>query len=219
MRDRLGGFFSALWPYIIEPAGMEAVSANDPAKVLSCWNGVAALRADPFLQPHRRSNRTLTATPIVDLPASHPSYHSGQKPVPRDLPPLRFRGSAPLECFSSECLLLPYDMRVLYGLDSIWINPRVLVAYTWDNYVLWTRTMRHWLVRWWIEWWERGSGMHDAVWIEGRAEDVWTWEGGACQVVSVFCLQSQPYSHTPHSSMVTPNHKHREADHRTLVVP
>jgi hypothetical protein len=184
-RDRLGGLFSSIWPYIIEPAGMGAISASQPAQVLSCWNGISALRAEPFLPPHLRQNRTLSARLVSKPPPSHPSSVLHGKSTPRDLPAIKFRASAPQECFSSECLLLPYDLRVLYGLTSIWVNPRVLVAYTRRNYVLWVRLMRHWLVRLWIEWWEKGSGMHDALWIEGRHEDIWLWEGGACQAVSL----------------------------------
>ncbi|KAH7107807.1 cryptococcal mannosyltransferase 1-domain-containing protein [Auriculariales sp. MPI-PUGE-AT-0066] len=192
MRDRLGGFFSSLWPYIVEPAGMDAVSVNKPAQVLSCWNGIAAFRAEPFLPPQLRRNRTLSDHPLPPPPVSHPGYSLNQGKVPQELPALEFRGSALQECFSSECLLMPYDLRVLYGLNGIYVNPRVLVAYTWENYALWVRLMRHWLVRWWIEGWERGSGMHDALWIEGRHEDVWMWEGGACQVFNGYTRPSPP---------------------------
>ncbi|EJD37736.1 hypothetical protein AURDEDRAFT_72858 [Auricularia subglabra TFB-10046 SS5] len=187
LRDRLGQLVSSIWPYFVEDAGTNGVTKSEPFKVLSCWNGIAALRAEPFLPPAKRTNGTLSAKPLRwPLAHSHPSYQPERTP-PRDLPELRFRASAAEECFSSECLLLAYDLRVLYALEEIWINPRVLSAYSWDNYYLWIRAMRHWLVQWWIRTVENGDGIERAKWIEGRYADVWMWEGGACQVVSA-CL-------------------------------
>ncbi|KII85539.1 glycosyltransferase family 69 protein [Plicaturopsis crispa FD-325 SS-3] len=185
-RDRLGGLVSSLWPYLLEDAGMRAIMADDPAPVFSCWNGIVAMRAAPFYPPERRStaNFTLSTAPHPSvLPASHPLSPLPADTTPATAPALRFRASEPDECFSSESFLLPYDLRRVYALDEIYINPRVVTAYDWSSFVWWKYITRHWVVKWWIERWEGGAGMHLAKMIIGSPEKVWRWDGGECHPV------------------------------------
>ena len=51
IRDRLGRLLSIVWPYIFESQGLRAVMADEPAPVLSCWNGIAILDPAPFYSP------------------------------------------------------------------------------------------------------------------------------------------------------------------------
>lgn len=163
-RDRLGGLLSSQWPYIFEEAGMDAIMADEPAPVSTCWNGIVAIRADPLLPPHLRSRPS--------------SSQGGAEAV-------RFRASRPDECFSSESFLLPYDLARLHGASRIFLNPRVIVSYDWHHYVWYKYVTRHWLVKWWIENVERGDGMHRAKMIVGDKYKMWRWHGGDCFPVSI----------------------------------
>ncbi|KAF9000027.1 hypothetical protein BDZ89DRAFT_1079471 [Hymenopellis radicata] len=100
VRDRLGRLVSSLWPYFLEDAGMQAVMADEPAPVFSCWNGIVAFRPDPFL-------------PDVSLSPAH-------------MPPLSFRPSTDKECFSSEsslCLTICDAIHVLrHWMVKWWIE-------------------------------------------------------------------------------------------------
>ena len=107
---------------------------ESPVPVFSCWNGIVVFKADPVLPIHLRSNRTLSNNPLsFALPTSHPVAHDAslQGPTPALTPPIRFRVSIPGECFSSESFLLPYDLRRVFNLQRIFVNPRVIVAYDW----------------------------------------------------------------------------------------
>lgn len=183
IRDRLGRLVSSLWPYFLEDAGMQAVMADEPAPVFSCWNGITAFRSDPFLPVALRTSARLSASPLsAPLPTSHPAY-SPTPLAPARTPPLKFRAAVPGECFSSESFLLPYDMRRQFGMDQIYVNPRVITSYDWWFYVWYKYVTRHWVVKWWIENVENGSGMHLAKMVIGDAKNIWRWDGGECQPV------------------------------------
>lgn len=119
---------------------MGAIERGDPAPVFSCWNGIVGLRADPFYTAEQRANMTqsrLSDKPLnPPLPPSHPAFEPFAHIPPSLAPPLRFRTSVDgKECFSSECFLIPYDLRRQFLLDKIYVVPTVLVAYEWDYYV------------------------------------------------------------------------------------
>lgn len=184
-RDRLGRLVSSLWPYLLEDAGMRAIMADEPAPVFSCWNGIVAFRADPFLPVHLRKSGRLSESPLsVPLPSSHPSYPQSANISPAMTPPLSFRHSKEGECFSSESFLLPYDFRRQFELNDIYLNPRVINSYDWNHYVWYKYVLRHWVVKWWIENVENGAGMHLAKMVVGDASRVWRWDGGECHPVS-----------------------------------
>lgn len=183
IRDRLGGLVSSTWPYLIEEVGARAIEHGQPAPVFSCWNGITALRADPFYTPEQRRNRTskLSHEELKPaLPKSHPMYEPWAHIPPHEAPPLRFRPSAPNECFSSECFLVSYDFRRQFLLDKIYVVPTVLVAYEWDLYVWFRWITRHWLVKWWIEQVEHGDGYQRTRVTMGPKERVYIWDGGSC---------------------------------------
>jgi len=184
-RDRLGGLVAGVWPYLLEPSGKKAVENNEPAEVFSCWNGIVAFRAEPFIAPQLRigDKSHLSTQPLyLPLPPSHPAYATGKATPPRSAPALQFRSSASDECFSSESFLLGYDLRRQFGLDKIYLNPRVVTAYHqrfffWNNYVL-----RHWIVRWWMRNVEAGRNLHQARITLSKLgpAGVTLWDGGAC---------------------------------------
>ncbi|KAK7042045.1 cryptococcal mannosyltransferase 1-domain-containing protein [Favolaschia claudopus] len=182
IRDRLGRIASTIWPYFLEDAGFKAVMADQPAPVYTCWNGIAAIAADPFLPPHLRRQGILSESPLPrPLPANHPSYPLPVNSTPAATPPLRFRPTGKNEpCFSSESFNLPYDLRRVFDLKKIYVNPRVINSYVWEHYVWFKYFTRHWAVKWWIESVENGSGMHLRKLVLGNPDLVWQWEGGEC---------------------------------------
>ncbi|KAH7106417.1 cryptococcal mannosyltransferase 1-domain-containing protein [Auriculariales sp. MPI-PUGE-AT-0066] len=186
-RDRVGGMVAGVWPFLLEPSGRRSIERNEPAQVFTCWNGIIALRAEPFLPPALRldnSSSKLSEKPLHPaLPSSHPGYQNGRTAPPRNAPALQFRASGWEECFSSESFLLGYDMRRQFALMQVYLNPRVVTAYHrrfffWNNYVL-----RHWLVRWWMRNVEGGRNLHRARIVLSKvgARGVTLWDGGACQ--------------------------------------
>ncbi|EJD37087.1 hypothetical protein AURDEDRAFT_173844 [Auricularia subglabra TFB-10046 SS5] len=185
MRDRLGNFMSSLWPYTLEDIGAQAIMQDEPAPVSACWNGIVSMRAQPFLRPNlraRNGTHALSAAPLPHrLPETHPAYASGRRPVPpREQPPLMFRKTHEGECFSSECFLLPYDMRLLFGMEKVYMHPRVVTAYIHDHFVYGAVILRHWLVLWWMRTIDKGYGAFRAKMIVGPRDKAWMWDGGAC---------------------------------------
>ena len=168
------------WPYFFDTFDYAAVRIDAPVPVFTCWNGVAIFDADPLLPTSLRSNRTLSHAPLASaLPQTHPAASAG--PVaPADAERLRFRASALGECYSSECFLLPYDLRRQFGLERVYVNPRVRVAYTWKHYVWFHFVQRHWAVRWWVERvWGR-TGLDAARRVIGDPRKPYEWDGVDC---------------------------------------
>ncbi|KAK7038616.1 cryptococcal mannosyltransferase 1-domain-containing protein [Favolaschia claudopus] len=182
IRDRLGRFASTLWPYFLEDTGFRAVMADEPAPVFACWNGIIAVRADPFLPISLRTGKQLSTSPLSrPLIPTHPSYNLyPNTTTPAETPPLRFRASGPGECFSSESFLLPYDLRRQFDMQNIYVNPRVINSYAWEWYVWFKYVTRHWAVKWWIERVENGNGVHLAKMILGDPARVWQYDGAEC---------------------------------------
>lgn len=124
------------WPFFFDQEDYEAMQTESPVPVFTCWNGIVVFTADPVLPIHLRSNGTrgLSRDPLpLGLPATHPAASDPalRGPSPALTPPIGFRASAPAECFSSESFLLPYDLRRVFGLERILVNPRVVVGYDW----------------------------------------------------------------------------------------
>ncbi|KAJ7739257.1 cryptococcal mannosyltransferase 1-domain-containing protein [Mycena maculata] len=178
IRDRLGRLASTLWPYFLEDTGFRAVMADEPAPVFTCWNGIIAVRADPFLPPNLRTGQLSTSPLSRPLAPTHPAYPRPLNLTPAETPPVQFRSSAEGECFSSESFLLPYDLRRQFDLNNIYVNPRVINSYSWEFYVWFKYITRHWAVKWWIERVENGNGVHLAKMILGDPAKVWQWDGG-----------------------------------------
>ncbi|KAJ6527177.1 cryptococcal mannosyltransferase 1-domain-containing protein [Mycena capillaripes] len=188
LRDRLGRLVSALWPYFLEDLGFRGVMADEPAPVFACWNGITSIRAEPFFPASLRTGRLSTSPRTRPLPQSHPLYTSAANTTPADAPPLRFRASAPGECFSSESFNLPYDLRRVFALEDMYVNPRVITAYAWRYYVWFKYVTRHWAVKWYIEKVENGNGIHRAKIVLGNPAEIWQWEGAECHPVGFACI-------------------------------
>ncbi|KAJ7816741.1 cryptococcal mannosyltransferase 1-domain-containing protein [Mycena olivaceomarginata] len=180
LRDRLGHLASALWPYFLEDTGFRAVMTNEPAPVFACWNGIIAVRADPFLPIPLRKGQLSTIPLTQPLPTTHPAYPRPLNTTPASTSPVRFRASKPGECFSSESFLLPYDLRRQFAMKNIYANPRVITAYEWRFYVWFKYILRHWAVKWFIERVENGNGMHLAKFVLGNPAEIWQWDGSEC---------------------------------------
>ncbi|KAF7308229.1 hypothetical protein HMN09_00670800 [Mycena chlorophos] len=201
IRDRLGSFASTLWPYLFEETGHRQIAKNEPAVVSACWNGITAMRADPFLPPALRTgvpafpkpqtgldteseattqSWSLSHNALPPLVATHPSYPRPANATAADAPALKFRASGPQECFSSESFLLPYDLRRLFGMENILLNPLVINSYSWEYYLYFKYVTRHWVVKWFIENVENGYGYHYARMILGDPARAWVWDGGDC---------------------------------------
>ncbi|OAX36267.1 glycosyltransferase family 69 protein [Rhizopogon vinicolor AM-OR11-026] len=183
LRDRQAKLASGIWPYFFDEADYHAMQADSPVPVFTCWNGIVAFAADPLLPIALRSNRTLSNNSLpYNLPSTHPAAHNSSMrgPNPALTPPIRFRASAPGECFSSESFLLPYDMRRQFNLQQIYVNPRVINGYDWRFYVYFKWLMRHPVLRWWIENVYNGAWMARAVMVVGDPERVSRWDGGDC---------------------------------------
>ncbi|KAJ7183288.1 cryptococcal mannosyltransferase 1-domain-containing protein [Mycena filopes] len=180
LRDRLGRMISTLYPYFLEETDFHAIMADAPAPVFSCWNGIVSIRTDPLLPQSLRTDRLATTPPVHPLPLSHPLYPQSANLTPATAPPLLFRASAPYEPFWSESFTLPYDLRRVYALDKIYVNPRVISAYEWRHYLWFKYVLRHWAVKWWIGRVERGSGMHLAKIVVGEPGEIFQWDGVEC---------------------------------------
>ncbi|KAJ6544467.1 cryptococcal mannosyltransferase 1-domain-containing protein [Mycena capillaripes] len=179
-RDRLGRIVSGQWPYFFEETGLRAVMANKPAPVFTCWNGIVSIRAEPFFPVQLRKGGLSTSPLAHPLPPTHPAYSEYANSTPASMPPLRFRSSAPTECFSSESFNLPYDLRRLFALDRIYANPRVITAYKWRFYLWFKYAMRHWAMRWFMKRVERRSRIHVPQFVLGESTQIWKWDGGEC---------------------------------------
>ncbi|KAI0751679.1 cryptococcal mannosyltransferase 1-domain-containing protein [Daedaleopsis nitida] len=180
LRDRVGRLTAGYWPYFFDAANYEAVKAEEPVPVFSCWNGIVIFQADPILPVHLRSNKTLSTAPLEHpLPSHHPFLHkTGESPALT--PPLAFRASAEGECYSSESFLLPYDFRRVMGLSKIYANPRVIVGYAWKYYVWHKWVLRQRYVKWFVEKVYDGAWMQYARMIVGDPKSLWTWDGVDC---------------------------------------
>ncbi|KAJ7681711.1 cryptococcal mannosyltransferase 1-domain-containing protein [Mycena olivaceomarginata] len=167
IRDRLGQIVSGQWLYF---SGFAAVMANEPAPVFTCWNGIASIRAEPFLLPTEMRRGGLSAPPLPPLSPTHPAYPRPANQTPATAPPLRFCSSSLDECFSSESFNLLYDLRCLFGLERIYVNPRVITAYKWRFYLWFKYAMHHWVVKWFMETAEHKMGeTQPTIWDSGES--------------------------------------------------
>ncbi|KAF8194832.1 cryptococcal mannosyltransferase 1-domain-containing protein [Mycena galopus ATCC 62051] len=178
-RDRLGRIVSGQWLYFSDGIGFGAIRADEPALVFTCWNGIVSVSAEPFL-PVEMCKGKLSASPFPHpLPPTHPAYPRPASKTPATTPPLRFRASAPEECFSSESFNLPYDLRRLFGLERIYANPRVITAYKWRFYLWFKYAMRHWVVRWFMQRVERRIPVDLPQFVLGGEKEANLWEAAS----------------------------------------
>ncbi|KAH7921251.1 glycosyltransferase family 69 protein [Leucogyrophana mollusca] len=183
LRDRLGKLTSSVWPYFFDEVDHRAMQIEAPVPVFACWNGIIVVRADPLLPIHLRSNHTLSTEPLpFPLPSTHPAAHDASLsgPNPALTPAVRFRASAPEECFSSESFLLPYDLRRQFNMQRIFVNPRVITAYKWRFYLYFKWFIRHPLMKWWVQKLYDVTWMRKNIIVVGDPAKVSWWDGGDC---------------------------------------
>lgn len=90
---------SMTWPYFLSSASRDAMIANTPVPVRSCWNGLVVFQADSFYRPNSMLFR--------GIPDSLAAYH--------------------LE--ASECCLINTDIARGLWWRGVWLNPNVRVSY------------------------------------------------------------------------------------------
>lgn len=142
LRDRCGRAVNGLYPYFTAAEDRRQVAKGGLVEVGTCWNGIVAMRADPFMSPPRRYSADPSSSPILD----------------ESTPPLRFP-EPPESCIISECTLLPISLLNSFHHDEITprivVDSQVLVAYDfkwWWFYSYFTRTP---IVNLWISLFER----------------------------------------------------------------
>lgn len=142
LQDRCGRPITGLWPFFTSEEDKQAVRDGRVLEVGTCWNGIAVLDGDMFLEPSLRSD-------TADW----------------DAEPLRFQ--QPPKCIISECTLLPLRVTNTTGGAPIVVDPTVIVAYSirwWNYYAVWLRmpVVNLWMSifeeRYWDLWWKMGMG-------------------------------------------------------------
>jgi hypothetical protein len=111
----------------------DVLAQKDAVRVRSCWSGMAAYEATPFLR-----KEVVDANPFpphLAIPAKL-SENSGLATVQyidlrQNFSPLRFRHQSDIFWEASECCLLNADLQARYpGIDTgMFVNPFVRVAY------------------------------------------------------------------------------------------
>ncbi|KAJ7243970.1 cryptococcal mannosyltransferase 1-domain-containing protein [Mycena rebaudengoi] len=184
IRDRLGRIISTVWPFFFEDTGTGPVKQDEPATVFACWNGIVAFNPELFVPIPLRIPGRLSTSPLSrPLAPSHPAFPQSPDLTPAQTPPLRFRASIDREeCFSSESLLLPYDMRRQFDMQNMYVNPRVINAYEWKYYLWFKYITRHWAVRWFIDRFENGFNLQYSITklVVGGGDRIFRWDGGEC---------------------------------------
>lgn len=142
LQDRCGRPITGFWPFFWSEEDKQAVREGRVLEVGTCWNGIAVLDGDMFLEKQLRSG-------AADW----------------DAEPLRFHEQP--ECIISECALLPLRITNTTGGAPIVVDPTVVVAYShkwWNYYAVWLRmpVVRLWMrvfeERYWDLWWRMGMG-------------------------------------------------------------
>ena len=112
----------------------DVLAGKDAVRVRSCWGGMAAYDATPFL---RNEIAASTDTSAGAAPVAEPKDNTTTTTTTRTvaetralLPPLRFRHSPELFWESSECCLLNADLAVRPDVTNtnIYLNPYVRVT-------------------------------------------------------------------------------------------
>jgi hypothetical protein len=143
LQDKWGQPVSGFWPFFHSAKDKELVSAGRVVQVGTCWNGMAVLDGDMFIDASLRSTN-----------------------ADWDADALRFQ-EPPSDCVISECSYLPLTITNTTGGFPIVLDPTVVVAYSlkwWKYYAVWLRMpiVRLWMrvfeERYWALWWNVGMG-------------------------------------------------------------
>lgn len=110
LRDLSGQEALKTWPFFIDDVSRAALKANEPVPVKSCWNGIAAFKADPFYEAGR----------------GRLGYRGAED------------GLAQRHIEGSECCFVHADLEKYLGTtgkrEGIWVNPNVRVGFNEEAY-------------------------------------------------------------------------------------
>jgi hypothetical protein len=104
----------------------DVLAQKDAVRVRSCWSGMAAYEATPFLRNDLRKYNVSIQT--YHSPAA---IHQAHMELVQPASPLRFRAQSGLFWEAAECCLINADILARYpGIESqMFVNPYVRVAY------------------------------------------------------------------------------------------
>lgn len=111
LRDASGEKAMRTWPFFIDNVSRAAMKANEPVPVKSCWNGIAAFKAEPFYDAGRRRLE----------------YRGAED----GLAQRHVEGS---ECCFIHAELEQYLKRQGRKREGIWVNPNVRVGFNEQAY-------------------------------------------------------------------------------------
>jgi hypothetical protein len=144
----------------------DVLRQKDAVRVRSCWSGMAAYDATPFLRQEVVDANHHPTRPLPHLehplaqvdPTSNsmkPIQGQSQLDLRANLAPLRFRHQSELFWEASECCLLNADLLARSPEISIqlFLNPYIRVAYDWKT----------WVVQPWLQRFERGFATMEFV--------------------------------------------------------
>ncbi|KAK9324889.1 cryptococcal mannosyltransferase 1-domain-containing protein [Lipomyces orientalis] len=142
-RDKCGKGINGMYPFFSAPEDRAAVRKGELVDVGTCWNGVVAMDAGPFLSPPRTYGFLQNQRDDEDDTSTTPAQTTTKL-----VRPLRFPN--PPKCAISECTLLPLALLNSYLLTSdgevrprIVMDTSVIVAYEykwWWYYAYFLRT-------------------------------------------------------------------------------
>lgn len=116
-RDICGLPMRTSWPYVKTARSIDAVRAEQPFEVASCWNGAVAMAAKPYLyQPatHALAHASKLRRRGWRMMDNESYPNAIMTPAPEL--PVQFRGPhIPGICDASECFLFSYDLHLLYN--------------------------------------------------------------------------------------------------------
>ncbi|KAF3214766.1 hypothetical protein TWF106_008935 [Orbilia oligospora] len=178
LRDSCGRATTGFWPFFMDSKDRAVVRRGGVLDVGTCWNGIVALDADPFLNTTLRREGSWNGDPL--------------------------RFPQPPGCIISECALLPLTLINQTSDPIVVMDSSVVVAYTvhwWNYYAVWLRmpVVRLWMrvfeEWWWGAWWiffgdglkwiglDDGKEMGECV-VEGWPEcgSKATWKKGSVRL-------------------------------------
>lgn len=148
-RDLNGNHLSGFYPFVHEAAAQRSFQRDLPFQVYTCWNGLVAMQAKPFLHDSLRFRKWTHG----ELRSANPRAHSADAAAVATTAPVAAATAAAAtstsshaassvtgavasanafrdgtECEASECLLIGKDLW-MHGHHRVYMNPLVRVYY------------------------------------------------------------------------------------------
>ncbi|KAF2667523.1 hypothetical protein BT63DRAFT_294185 [Microthyrium microscopicum] len=159
------------WPYFRSRTSRSALKRNEPVPVTSCWNGLVAMPAAPFLPPQNLAFRGITdSLALKHLEGSECCLIHADNPLTRERgvwvnPRVRVGYNGP-----AYSAVNPVDARGL-GSGGSWLSGWQVIRGLWENRI------RRWLTTAWVE-----------EWIVKRRVGKWMGEEKGRREDGVHCL-------------------------------